>query len=57
MADVERSLQHRSWVHRRRPKYGLSVFDLGHGGPEVARDTAKDYAPPEEHAPQGRRGA
>jgi NTE family protein len=55
--DVELSMRHKAWIHRRRPEFGISVFDLGRGGPEVARDTAKDYAPVEERAPQGRRRA
>lgn len=53
-ADMERSLKHRAWIERRRPEFGIAVFDLGNGGPEVARDTAKDYAALEELAPQGR---
>jgi NTE family protein len=50
VADVERSLKHRAWIHRQRPKSGIAVFDLGHGGPELVRETAKVYTPVEERA-------
>jgi NTE family protein len=52
--DVEVSLQHKAWILRSRPKYGTVVFDLGKHGPKVMRETAKDYAPVEERAPEGR---
>ena len=52
--DMKRSLGHRAWIERRRPEFGIAVFDLGNGGPETARETAKSYAPLEEHAPEGR---
>jgi len=57
VADVQRSLEHRAWMHRRRPKFGVAVFDLGGGGPEIAREAPETYTPAEELAPQGRRRA
>jgi NTE family protein len=57
VADVERSLKHRAWIHRQRPEFGVAVFDLGGGGPDIARETPSDYTPAEERAPQSRRRA
>jgi NTE family protein len=52
--DVERTLQHPAWLHRKRPEYGVAIFDLGHGGPETATETPKHYGPEQEHAPHAR---
>jgi hypothetical protein len=51
--DVAASLEHRAWIHRQRPKSGTAVFDLGRGGPKIARDAGRDYSPEEERAPEG----
>jgi NTE family protein len=55
MEDVEASLRHQAWIRRSRPKFGTAVFDLGRGGPEIARDSGRDYSPSEERAPEGKR--
>jgi NTE family protein len=49
VGDVEQSLLHRGF-RRRRPKAGLTVFDLGEGGPRIVRDTASHYTSVEELA-------
>jgi NTE family protein len=57
VADAERTLRHPTWVHRRRPEFGVAIFDLCTGGPDLAKDTVGERAPVEELAPQSRRRA
>jgi NTE family protein len=52
--DVEQTLRHPAWLARKRPEYGVAIFDLGHGGPLSATETPKGYGPEEELAPQER---
>jgi NTE family protein len=52
--DVERTLTHPTWLRRKRPEYGVAIFDLGHGGPECMSERPKDYSPAEERSPQAR---
>jgi NTE family protein len=53
-ADAERTLTHPKWIHRQRPEEGVSVFDLGGGGPDTAAEAPKPPTPAEERAPQSR---
>jgi NTE family protein len=52
MQDVDRTLHHPAWVNRKRPEYGISIFDLGHDGPEIATCDDLYPKPEEEHAPK-----
>jgi NTE family protein len=49
--DVQQSLLHRAF-RRRRPKAGITVFDLGQGGPRMVRDTAIHHTSAQELAPR-----
>jgi NTE family protein len=47
LEDVELTLHHPAWINRARPEYGVSIFDLGRDGPQLA--TCDDlYPKPEE---------
>jgi NTE family protein len=52
--DVEQTLHDPAWLNRKRPEYGVAVFDLGRGSPHIATETPKRFAPEEERAPKGR---
>ena len=47
--DVLRTLHHPAWIDRKRTEYGVTVFDLGRGGPDLA---AKTRLAPEPAEPQ-----
>jgi NTE family protein len=52
MEDVGRTLHHPAWINRPRSEYGLTVFDLGRGGPDLAARAHLDFGPAEPPAKQ-----
>lgn len=48
LADVERTLHHPAWIQRKRPEYGIAVFDLGVEGPNSASNDSLNLDPAEE---------
>jgi NTE family protein len=47
MEDVRRTLHHPAWVGRKHAEYGVTVFDLGCGGPDIAARTRLTSGPAE----------
>jgi NTE family protein len=47
MEDVRRTLQHPAWIGRKRTEFGVTVFDLGCGGPDLAAKTRLASVPSE----------
>jgi NTE family protein len=50
--DVRRTLHHPAWLGRKRTECGVTVFDLGHGGPDRAANTRLDSGPAEPQVEQ-----
>ena len=46
-ADVLRTLRHPAWTGRSRPEHGVTVFDLGRGGPDLAAGAQEPSGPAE----------
>jgi NTE family protein len=40
MQDVRRTLHHPAWIGHDRSQFGVTVFDLGHGGPDTMTETS-----------------